>query len=234
MDCAEFRRRLLVDPRAPELALAAQQRVCEDAPALLAEALALEHRMILALEVRVPAGLAERVIATLPDRGVGSSRRWWPLALAASVLFAAVLALSWQGQPAERGLIAESVAHLSHEPYALTRTEAVPPALVQRMFSEAGLRIVADAPPLHYLNRCPLGRRMSVHMVMAGEQGPVTVLYVPDERAERLDARHEMVAVRTLPFAGGALVLLAESNQDFDRVEHAWHLAAGEENVARL
>jgi len=41
-----------------------------------------------------------------------------------------------------------------------------------------------------------------------------------------------MVAVRTMPFASGALVMLAESNQDFDRIEDAWHGAADTDRVA--
>lgn len=236
MDCSEFRRQLLIDPRAPEMAQAAQQRVCEDAATRLAEALALEHRIDAALAVAVPEGLADRVIAALPraDARAASASRWWPLALAASLLLAALLGLSWLRTPAGgAGLIADSVAHLAHEPWALTRTETVPSALVERMFAESGLELDQGVLELRYLNRCPLGGRKSVHMVMGGGQGPVTVLFVPGERTERLDTRHEMVAVRTLPFAGGALVLLAESNRDFDRIEHAWHTAAGE-TVARL
>ena len=229
MDCSEFRRQLLIDPRAPGMADAAQQRVCEDAPQRLAEALALEQRIDAALAVPVPAGLAERVIAALPARSAPSPRRWWPLALAASLLLSALLGWSWLRAPAGgQGLIGDSVEHLSHEPYALTRTERVPPALVGRMFAEAGLRLAPDRLALTYLNRCPLGARMSVHMVMSGSQGPVTVMYVPGERTERIDTRYEMVAVRTLPYANGALVLLAESNRDFDRIEHAWHEAGGE------
>jgi hypothetical protein len=53
----------------------------------------------------------------------------------------------------------------------------------------------------------------------------VTALYVPHQAVERIDRRVEMVAVRTVPLGDGALVLLAESNQDFDAVESAWHLA---------
>ena len=52
-------------------------------------------------------------------------------------------------------------------------------------------------------------------------------MYVPGEQqVERMDTRSDMVAVRTLPFASGAMVLLAESSRDFDRIEDAWHQAA--------
>jgi hypothetical protein len=240
MNCSEFRRQLLIDPRAPELAQAAQDRVCDDASARLAEALAFEHRLDQALQISVPTDLAERVLAALPAElaqdaapaVVRPPTRRWPLALAASLGLLALLSSQlWRGTaitPTD-DLIAVAVQHLSHEPYALTRQETVPPALVQRMFTEAGLSLDQRGLTLNYLNRCPLPQRWSVHMVMQGPEGPVTVMYVPGEQAvERMDTRHDMVAVRTLPYAKGALVLLAESNRDFDRVEHAWHLAAGE------
>ncbi|GMU42906.1 MAG: DUF3379 family protein [Xanthomonadales bacterium] len=236
MDCSEFRRQLLIDPCAPALAQAAQQRVCEDAPARLAEALALEHRIVAALAVPVPPDLAERVIAALPAGApqIAPPNRWWPLALAASLLLAALLGFAWLRAPTGPGdLIAESVAHLAHEPWALTRTETVPPPLVARMFAQAGLRLDEGSLELRYLNRCPLAGHKSVHMVMRGEQGPVTVLYVPDTTVDRLDTRRDMVAVRSLPFADGTLLLLAESDYDFNRIEQAWHAAAGGA-VARL
>lgn len=236
MNCSEFRRQLLVDPRAPALVDAAAQRVCEDAPARLAEALAFENQIERALEVPLPDGLAERVLAALPVVATSAPKQrpgWrWPLALAASLSLLMLSAALYWRVPATQGnddLIAVTVEHLSHEPYALTRTGRVPPPLVDRMFTEAGLQLKSDGLALSYLNRCPLDRRWSVHMVMQAPQGPVTVMYVPGETGvERMDTRHDMVAVRTLPYAQGALVLLAESNRDFDGIENAWHVAAGE------
>jgi len=59
------------------------------------------------------------------------------------------------------------------------------------------------------------------------------VFFVPHAAAiERMDIHAAMVAVRTMPFASGALVMLAESNQDFDRIEDAWHGAADTDRVA--
>jgi hypothetical protein len=235
MNCSDFRRRLLIDPRSPELADAAKAYVCDDAPTRLAEALTFEKQLEFALDVAVPAGLADRIIAALPRDTkaappVARVRPWWPLALAASVAMIALVSVNLLRTPsATDALISASVQHLSHEPYALTRTGRVPAPLVERMFTEAGLRLDQSGLALSYLNRCPLEKRWSVHMVMTAPEGPVTVMYVPGEsRVERMDTRHDMVAVRTLPFADGALVLLAESNRDFDNIESAWHAAAGE------
>ena len=234
MNCSDFRRRLLIDPRSPELADAAQARVCDDAPARLAEALAFENRIDAALDIPPPAGLVERILAAVPEDAraprTNSPRRWWPLALAASLVAAAVISNSVMQSPSgTTALITASVEHLSHEPYALTRVDPVPQRLINRMFADAGLKLDSSGLALSYLNRCPLERRWSVHMVMPAPEGPVTVMYVIGEaKVERMDVRHDMVAVRTLPYATGALVLMAESNRDFDRIESAWHQAAGE------
>ncbi len=238
MNCSEFRRQLLIDPRSPELATAAQARVCDDAAARLTEALAFENQLEAALKVPVPAALVDRILAAVPESSgqaqpparQRSAARWWPLALAASLAVVALVSTSLLRAPnPTEALIVASVEHLSHEPYALTRTSRVPEPLVERMFTEAGLRVDEGSLVLNYLNRCPLEKRWSVHMVMQAPEGPVTVMYLPNEpRVERMDTRHETVAVRALPFADGALVLLAESNRDFDDIENAWHSAAGE------
>lgn len=237
MNCSEFQRRLLIDPRAADLANAARDHVCDDASARLAEALELENRIEAALRVPLPAGLAERVLASLPLEEArpqpAAPRRWLPLALAASVALIGWISMTLLQAPTRTSaLITASAEHLSHEPYALTRTEAVPGALIERMFTDAGLSLDSSGLALSYLNRCPLERRWSVHMVMPGPEGPVTVMYVIGEpHVDRMDTRHGVVAVRTLPFADGALVLLAESNRDFDRIESAWHQALGEPAV---
>lgn len=238
MNCADFRRQLLIDPRSPQLLTAVQARVCDDAAASLAEALAFENLLESALNIPVPADLAERIVASVPAVNVRSmpmpaasrsATRWWPLALAASLALLALISTSLLRTDPTDALIAVSIEHVSREPYALTRKTRVPDPLVARMFTEAGLHVQSSGLELAFLNRCPLQKRWSVHMVMQAPEGPVTVMYVPNEpKVERMDKRMEMVTVRTLPFADGALVLLAESNRDFDDIESAWHSAAGE------
>jgi len=237
MDCSEFERRLLIDPESPDVAIAARQRVCTNAPSQLAEAMVFEHRLRAALQIDVPQDLVQRVCASLPAEApaASSAPRWRAFALAASLMLTLAASFGlWMSQqsPTER-LIQASVLHLAHEPFALSRTGRVPHTLVARMFTESGLRLDVAALDVSYLNRCPLDGQLSMHIVMPGKEGPVTVFFVPHAAAiERMDIHAAMVAVRTMPFASGALVMLAESNQDFDRIEDAWHGAADTDRVA--
>lgn len=242
MDCAEFRRRLLVEPRDPALAEAAAAGVHPQADDELAAALDFEQRLEQAVRVEPPQDLLPAIYAAL-DRETHSQqgspqplraqpdaprrRPWWPLALAASLLSAALLLgwPRWQEAPTT-ALIALGVDHLAHEPYALTRSGRVPPPLVEGMLRRAGLEVDAEALQLSYLSRCPLGEHWSVHMVVQAEAGPVTLLYVLQAGAvERIDTRHAAVAVRAIPQGEGALLLLAEDSRDFDRIELDWRRA---------
>lgn len=235
MDCAEFKRRLLIDPRSVEVTEAAAARVCPDAPSLLVAALALEHRIHRALAIKVPDDLASRTVVALAVEPIPLARTRFraALALAASLSIALAGMLQWWGSASER-LIAASVEHFSHEAYALTRREPVAPTLVARMLAEAGLRQRDSTLAPTFLARCVLGRRRALHLVIPAPSGPVTVLFVPGERhIERMDTHLDMVAVRILPFASGALILLGELSQDFDRIESLWWGAAYAARVHR-
>jgi hypothetical protein len=227
MNSLEFRRALLTDPNDPRLD-AVSKSLGGDAQHALDQARDFERALAQALDVPVPMELETRIMARLAAER-GGSRRLMPLwlAAAASVMLAAFLWLGRDAGDATSRLMADAVAHLSHEPFALTRTERVPPSLIERSFATAGLTVDADRLPLNYLNRCPVEQRLSLHMVMRRDNGPVTALLIPDEAGiERMDKHIAGMAVRSLPYANGALVLLAESNRDFDEVETLLHAAS--------
>jgi hypothetical protein len=219
MNCSEFRRRLLVEPHDPALAEAARAGVCADASQRLAEAIAFEDRIAEAMAVPVPAGLADRILAALPEPATGADvpGRWrprplqWLAAAAAVAVFA--LGMLWtlpqrSADPTEELLLA-SVEHLAHEPYALTRSSRVPPALANRVFAEADVRLDASALDLVYLNRCPLGHWRSLHAVVRAPEGPVTAMYVPHQAVERSSPRSSSSSAR----AGAGLPDLCRSQR---------------------
>lgn len=234
MNYAEFRRRLLIDPTDPALHAAAQG-LSADSTERLSQAVQLEARLQQALALPLPADLAAGIEARLAqerDRVASGlrPRPWW-MALAAALLLSLGLGLWWsqlRSLPMAE-LATAVVAHLAHEPYALTRSSQVPPTLVRRMLIEHGLQPASEPVPVEYLQRCLVAGRWTVHMVMQEADGPVTVLYMPAlPNAQRMDLRQDATAVRSLPYGDGALWLMAESNRDFDAVEQAWLRSAGQ------
>lgn len=222
MNSVEFERRLGATPRDPALKEMAGLSVTPDAQLQLARALAFERRVEQALQqIAVPEQLALRILAAQSELAVSPTRRNLLRVAAGVGAVSLVGALCWKlvGSNAEATLAAACVEHLSHEPFALARTEEVAEPLVRAMFASHGVQLNASPGPLVYLSPCGLKGQQAIHALAQEPAGPVTVMYVPQAGLHKREFRHGASVVRVAPYARGALVLVAESNRDFNQVE---------------
>jgi hypothetical protein len=187
---------------------------------------AFEARLVRALEVPVPEGLAERILLEQTTRTRRESRpalwrNWRAAALALAI--GAGVALYGTSGPAS-ALPELAVAHLSHEPFALSARARVAPSQLRALFASRGVRLAGDPEGVNYLMLCELDERTyAIHMVMQREEGPVTVYYVPGVReVERDDWRRKGMYGRSAPMGEGTLVLVSTSSASFDAIEMHW------------
>ncbi len=205
---------LQVDPRSDAVRELAAQRA--DGELLLARALKFERSLDDAFAIDVPPMLAAKLQAISQAKS-STTRRWWLAAAMAAGLTSMGLFVSYQSLRIE--LAAHCAEHLAHEPYALSRTEAVPAALVAQRFAERGLK-VRDMPLLQYLNICDVNGMSGIHAVAQRETGPTTIMVFPN--AAKVRVGESQVAgntVRVSLVGDTAIVLLAESSRGFDELE---------------
>lgn len=223
MDCLEFRRELLIDPRTSAAEFLAHARVCAGCAQAQQRALAFETSLKSALAITPPPQLAEAILlrhATAQQRSRQRLRRGGALlALAAGVVLAFGIGLRLEAQP----LPELAVRHLEDEAFVLSKTQAVTDADVRRAFAQLGVN-VSDLPTdISWIGCCPIGRYSAVHLVMQQGSGPVTVLFLTDDRNEtRQDFVREGWLGRSVPLAHGTLVLLAHDASRFDQIENQW------------
>lgn len=251
MDCAEFRRRLGVDPSALDAEMRAHAATCADCARALAQAQAFERRLADAFDVPVPADLVARVLAASradaapvqaiapPSRAAAPQAHAQPhrrarrrqgawLALAAAAVLVVALGLTHWRANAE-SLPALAIAHVvsPDERDALDLKTPLPRADIEATFAARGVHLVA-APPagVVYVAKCGLDGTPIVHMVMPESGGPVSVMYVPGarERAGESLHRDDLVA-RAVPMDRGALVMVAHEDHAFAAIENAWRNA---------
>lgn len=222
MNCLEFRRELGVDPHSTSADFAAHRLQCPRCAQAQVRALAFEGSLRRVLAVEPPPQLADSILlaqATSERRQRSRYRTGGLLALAASLALAVGIGTHVSATP----LPALAVDHLRHEAEVLTWTQPVLPDNVQKAFATRGLQLHDVPAGITFVGCCPMGRYLTVHMVMSGGSAPVTVIYiVNDHEHAREDFQRDGWRGRSLPMGNGTLVMLAENTSQFDRIESLW------------
>lgn len=207
MNCLEFRRHILADPRQPGPAERAHAAACAACADHLEKQRDFDALLFEAMQVTPPDGLADRILVA---RGL-RNRRWiWPIA-AGVVLTGALVAMwpRWAGDPLGR----EAIAHVSHEPQAFTAAYPIPDEALATMLSAQGMSVVRAVGRVTYSTLCPVGEQVARHIVVRTAEGPVTLLLMPDDpkARDRSVTQADGLAALTLPAARGSIAIVAAS-----------------------
>jgi hypothetical protein len=225
MNCLEFRRQLGIDPLSGAADFVSHRQECARCADAAARALEFESALRRALSVEPTTQLAESILlaqATQQQRRRQTYlRRGGLLALAAMLVLAVGVGMRVEASP----LSAQAIEHITHkEQGAFSLTAPVASDAVRQAFATRGISLPHDIPSgISYVACCPVGRHLSVHMVMPESNGPVTILYVVDDRVQqREDFQRDGWNGRMVPLGHGTLILLARESGQFDQVEAAW------------
>lgn len=187
MDCALYRRAMMVDPHDADPALTAHREGCHDCSVYGERLLRFESRLDQAVRVATPSSMTDRVTRSPSTNrlGIPGSRQGW-LAMAASVLMSAVVAGGlWLSVPAS-SLAADVVTHMRNEPGAWRRTDvSVPSAALQDVLRDSRLRLAAGADRVTYASSCGFRGHHVPHLVVQTESGPVTVMVLVHEQVAK-------------------------------------------------
>lgn len=226
MNCEQYREAFAAEPGKSSAEAAAHVAQCTECATFRSDILALDKMIGRALEIEVPelrmpelapVGEDDKV-TTLPYRRI-STPVW--LGLAASVAIAAVLGIrmltSDTGYPT---LEAEILAHLDHEPQALLVTNTPVPA--ERLQKVVSANADMDTSPglVTYATNCVINGHLVPHLVIQGEQGPVTILLLAEEMIEApLPIEGEGVRGVILPVGSGSIAVIGEREESLEKIE---------------
>jgi hypothetical protein len=175
------------------------------------------------LESDAPARTHVRLVAesTLPEQQpaprAAAVRRQW--ALAASVLFAVAVVLVLWGALPRHSLAADVVAHVISEPIAAKFGPPSSSAPLADVLRSAHLRLDPIHDEVVFAQTCFFRGRLVPHFVVRTDQGPVTVMILPNEKVKQAE-RFEEGGFRgiLLPDAGrGSIAVLSRSKLDAEQ-----------------
>lgn len=185
MNCLEFRREKLVDPR--RLAPGAQDHAaaCPACAAFAREVDEGELALDRALMVPAPEGLADRIIlhAQRPRRA------WRAWALAASVLLAVAAGfVAWQGPGSANEYARLAIEHVVMEPESHTVIHTPDQEAFRKVVHNLGGSLKDMPGKIRYMRLCPFGEGFGWHVVIETPEGLATLLLVPGKKPAAVQA----------------------------------------------
>ncbi len=230
MNCFEFRKLMLTDPRVRTPEQERHLAGCDACESLAHEMEAFEDRVHDALCVPVPEALADRVLLRHKIRAP-AVRAW---ALAASLVAALGVGIYFYRVPLdehERVLTAAAlgtnhpavtaIAHVLHdEPRMLKENRGVDPVVMRAAFMRLGLNLPANGTTVLYFDKCPMTGGAGNHVVLQTPFGQVTLILVPDQsfgaRVVVVDRDKTAIAA---PHGAGGYILIADSLRNVRQTE---------------
>jgi hypothetical protein len=208
MNCIDFRRLVLINPRQPGEAERAHADECAACRQYLEKQREFDAELFGALQVPPPDGLADRILVT---RGLRT--RPWLVPMAAALVMAVGVAIVWPRLSTGDPLGGEAIAHVGAEPQSFTTSHAVPNDFLTAVMAEQGVSAVKAIGQVTYATVCPLAGKVSRHLVVRTAAGPVTMfLFAQDPAArKRTVTERDGMAAITIPAAKGSITLVAKS-----------------------
>lgn len=184
-----------------------------------------------AINVKVPEGLTQRI---LNEQAKQTRRSWWKFqwlvvnpqwryayATAATLLLlvGVFVASPWFGS--DMGSLEKQVlAYLHREHDSLTQVRDVPDAELAGMFQEIGAKVTGDLGKVSHCEITEIGDHKSATLVMSGDKGPVTVVFILDERIRnRKPLGNGGLSGIIVPAQKGSIAIVGESGEGLTEVE---------------
>lgn len=219
MNCMDFRRAILVDPRAASDDAQQHSRGCAACVDFRARAAALDAEIAAALDVPVPAGLEERILQAAHSGRRDSRRRF--LAMAASLAGVAVVGAGALVARRDDPMALAGIDFVvEEEANAILTAKAADPAELVRAVQTLGLDLPSQLGEVRYIGTCPFQGTIAHHVIVTTPQGKATLLLLPDKPIERrgvASARGLRSVIK--PAGRGSAAIISESSRGLERIE---------------
>ncbi len=222
MNYSEFRRLLGADPQSqdPEF-LAAKQSGAQFRQAT-EDAAAFERQLGRAMEVDVPAGLLDEIKA-ISTLSLGRRPSWWrPVAIAAGVLLTVgAVGLAWNMNRGWDSVEDYVMDHYEHDgAVVLAQAEAGTAFGLQQILAGFGVEMSDEmSQAVGFVKLCPTPEGKGIHLVLNTDQGPVTVIYMPETRVgSGGDIHFNGMHAHLLSMASGSVAIIGSDELQLEHI----------------
>lgn len=217
MNCLEFRREKLADPRRLSAEALAHLEQCALCDAYAHSVDETEAQLSEVLRVPVPDGLAERVILRRKNGFSFTPRR---RALVATILLTLGTGIIyWKAVPAP-DYARLAIEHVIDEPESFTTTRNADPALLRKVLHDFGGELNAPLGQLRYIRLCTVPRGMAWHIVFDTGHGLATLLLILEPGMKAGTGAADIAGWHAIarPGGKGCYAIVTDSPESLDAV----------------
>lgn len=228
MDDLEFRRAIYADPNCKDDSVIQAAVSDPNKQAFWSDLKRLDSAMSEASKVAVPEDLAHKLIwqQSMHRFTKQKQRSRVHLALAASIAFVVGISFTLWQQQSQIDLINLTAPALTHvhytEPHELAAQGDLSLELVnQKMTSLVGAHFSGEIGRIYSANYCEVENIKTLHLVMEGEHGKVTVFVIPKTSGytSQPSFSDEKYIGKSLQYDNASLILVGEKQQIFGQLE---------------
>ena len=190
MNCLDFRREKLADPRRLSAGATAHLNDCAACRGFAAEVDENEARLAAVLDVPVPEGLAERIVLRRKTQTRFAPRLGM---LAASLVLTFAFGLHQWKDAGSQEYARLAIEHVMHEPESFTSTRLADPELLRRVMHTFGGELQASLGKVRYMKLCPVPEGTGWHIVFETEDGKLATLILIPAKRMKTDAEQAQV-----------------------------------------
>lgn len=222
MDELTFRKELLSNPNMDDSIVEAYLRKHPEACEFIAEVKGLDKAICQTLQIPVPEGLQEKIILQQSFEQQAEDS-WWQSpkwAMAASFSLVMIIAAVWfsEDKPFETPLqmqdavIEHVIEHVVEAPELLESTDTKRMDDLQQLFASVGASLNRPIDYMAYADECSVGGKTALHLILDEKQGPVTIIVIPGEKIDAMQAfTHSGYQGELIPVTGGVVAIVGES-----------------------
>ena len=221
MDELEFRRTIYADPNCNDQKIKQAAAEDQNKQDFWNEIKQLDSKMQQASKVSVPEDFAHKLILrqSIQSHAKSKVRTRIQFALAASIAFVFGISFTmWQLQD-QIDLGEHAMAHVYHEgDHALGAQENISLQQINAKLARYGGQLNASLGQVFYANFCDFEGVQSLHMVMQGAEGKVSVFIVPHQEGQKLNRRFndDTMIGQSIDFHNASLVIVGNNGSDVD------------------
>ena len=223
MNFSEFKKLMGADPRNRDPETSRVRHSAPEFETVAREAEAFEEKLESALLVQPPTDLLNDIKA-ISQQPAKPRRSWMPLALAASfIMTIGVVTLVWKQSHQWESVEAYVADHYAHDGSKLVARATEPVAresidkIMAKLGAEAGDQLSSR---IQYIKYCPTPEGRGVHMVVSSDQGPMTILFMPETQVTdgemvEFDQMHAML----VNLEHGSAAIVGDQSQSVENLQ---------------